>query len=1091
MPVPDHATRDTPKLNFIRDIAADTDFFGSHERVARAISSVVVNNADLKVIGLLGRWGSGKSTVVKHVQRHLNAQAGPDTYVFTYDAWLHQSDPPRRAFLETLTAFLTQEKLAKPGFWTAEMEVLNRQVENTETTSTPALTVGGVIFLLSLVLIPLGMHFIDHDWYAAATGKDAGWFDIAAYVAGWIMLLTPVVVGVGVAVFAKDRQSLLALFVNRQVEKQVNRTVRAPDPTTIEFQKLFREIVEALPAGCRLILVIDNLDRLNETEAVAMWATIRSFFLGAEHADRSRRSASLPTVLLPIDQDAVERMYSVEHGEKAGKRLARAFLDKTFDLSFHVTPPVLSDWAAYLAAQLKEVFGDHVKDDWSYQIARLYEARPQHDREITPRAINVTLNEIATLWLQWRDLVPMVTIACFVIFREEIEGDLFAAVTTPIVHIGDIDPNWSRGLAALHYGAPPDKAIQVLIEPRLRTAMLEQNQDEFRELSQLPGFAETLQRMLDGLRPAMPQQIGQVSRLLVALAPEPAVWVDAAWRTLRGLYVTARPFESFNQNDVEGLKALLAACPPQQTAGLVRQIARHLSTQTLDVPFGSTEDSPVRFVDLLKIMADAAKEGMFSMPSVRHNGALETYLDVLRFAAEVPAVAAAFTSSTSIDRVIAALAAQFGRGGSFQDEKVRALAFQAPKADWSAVIEASQKILTLPSQSATATFAAAGVLGRFLADESVTTLVGGLSSTGQLNSRISEAQAGRQLPTMARLTALALLAEAPLATPSGQGWESFLRGEPTFAMIVRANIDAYSTGGIMRSLVKTAKGQPEALPLVRAIMTSRVIESDLGLLNVGDVIDRLPEYLNVLASGHDAQFIIAISAYPTLWGKLEERALDVNVRRILVTLAFDEGASKETRKRARKLLKIRLQTITVADWSAAIQADAEPLTSALLLNAVSNPSLNVGPELFAALNGMLTELVAEAPAWRSRWFAATKLLSRPSRKVLYRNLRDRMLASAVPGQLIQVLSAADADFLADADFAAMADGVARHILPALLGDANGIDWLTGNTDRVEAWVSAAPEDARAFLKELLQHHISIADENRSKGLKAATTTWKL
>ena len=83
-----------PKLNFIRDVAAETDFFGSHDPVAKAISAAIAQNTDLKVIGLLGRWGSGKSTVVKHVQKHLAADTGVKTHIFCYDAWLHQSDPP-------------------------------------------------------------------------------------------------------------------------------------------------------------------------------------------------------------------------------------------------------------------------------------------------------------------------------------------------------------------------------------------------------------------------------------------------------------------------------------------------------------------------------------------------------------------------------------------------------------------------------------------------------------------------------------------------------------------------------------------------------------------------------------------------------------------------------------------------------------------------------------------------------------------------------------------------------------------------------------------------------------------------------------
>ena len=54
-----------PVLNFIRDVPATKDAFGSHSRIAKALATAIHTQKDLKVVGLLGPWGSGKSTVVK------------------------------------------------------------------------------------------------------------------------------------------------------------------------------------------------------------------------------------------------------------------------------------------------------------------------------------------------------------------------------------------------------------------------------------------------------------------------------------------------------------------------------------------------------------------------------------------------------------------------------------------------------------------------------------------------------------------------------------------------------------------------------------------------------------------------------------------------------------------------------------------------------------------------------------------------------------------------------------------------------------------------------------------------------------------
>src|SRR4051812_13542730 len=83
----------TRPIRFIKDTAATSDFFGSHSRIARALAGVIRDQTDLKVIGLLGDWGSGKSTVVNLAELELGVDpSGIETHFFRYDAWLHQSD---------------------------------------------------------------------------------------------------------------------------------------------------------------------------------------------------------------------------------------------------------------------------------------------------------------------------------------------------------------------------------------------------------------------------------------------------------------------------------------------------------------------------------------------------------------------------------------------------------------------------------------------------------------------------------------------------------------------------------------------------------------------------------------------------------------------------------------------------------------------------------------------------------------------------------------------------------------------------------------------------------------------------------------
>ena len=88
----------------------------------------------------IGHRGSGKSTVIKLASEALSNVKGIKYHVFTYDAWIHQSDPPRRAFLEQLISFLSERELGKEEYWARELEELQRLKDETTSTTTPVLT---------------------------------------------------------------------------------------------------------------------------------------------------------------------------------------------------------------------------------------------------------------------------------------------------------------------------------------------------------------------------------------------------------------------------------------------------------------------------------------------------------------------------------------------------------------------------------------------------------------------------------------------------------------------------------------------------------------------------------------------------------------------------------------------------------------------------------------------------------------------------------------------------------------------------------------------------------------------------------------
>ena len=117
---------------FIQNKPCGIDKFdgGSQERLAKTIARHFCQNDSLdeectlpRIIGIEGIWGSGKSNVVKMLERELS----DDYYFFEYDAWGHQEDLQRRSILELLTSKLIDDGiLSGNATIKVKVEVRNR-----------------------------------------------------------------------------------------------------------------------------------------------------------------------------------------------------------------------------------------------------------------------------------------------------------------------------------------------------------------------------------------------------------------------------------------------------------------------------------------------------------------------------------------------------------------------------------------------------------------------------------------------------------------------------------------------------------------------------------------------------------------------------------------------------------------------------------------------------------------------------------------------------------------------------------------------------------------------------------------------------
>ncbi len=514
------------------DYPAKEDSFGPHRKLANTIIDLARNEPGGKTVALQGVWGSGKSTVVGFVKEGLGkgeqGQTG-DFGVFIFDAWIHQGDPLRRSFLEKLIEFLSEQPegigWTKQQKWQPDLDSLKGQREDLKITTKHLLPFWGYLAIIILFLLPIGYTLFGELDNPLLIGGKPLWF--------WGLTISfgfPLLFIIASYLFerssgtetGRERLSSPVLYLLKKTE-EINRETRTrtPDPTSIEFTAIFRRLMDLVlqEPSRRLLIVVDNLDRIDPEEALSIWSTMRIFF---KH-DVESTPEWLPRfwLLVPYDPSALKRLWprgdldgfdiSDSPGEEGGysvrprateTELLDAFVQKTFQVTFRVPPPVLSDWKDYFVSRMKDAFPSHEPKSDFDAVYRIYRHRViSGSRFVTPRDIKLFINRLGSIHRQWCGQLEMRNQALYIacehlildpkddLLREDLIGTRFENL------VGDTD--WRRELAAIYFNVEPNKAYQVLIRSKLEKAILEENPDTVRSLSMVVGFLPVVDHLLE------------------------------------------------------------------------------------------------------------------------------------------------------------------------------------------------------------------------------------------------------------------------------------------------------------------------------------------------------------------------------------------------------------------------------------------------------------------------------------------------------------------------------------------------------------------------------------------------------------------
>lgn len=516
---------------------------GSQESLSKAIVKHILardneaqNSILPRIIGIEGSWGSGKSNVVKLVQKQLK---GEKYHFFEYDAWGNQEDLQRRSLLEQLTDNLITEKIligdttikVKGGGtqivdWNKKLKLLLARKVETTIESYPRISDGMIVSGLTILgtCITSFIGNTIHDEYGGLISTIITFLPIIIALIIW-----------GIACLCNERYRsisyLLAIYQDKVSNQTEYEVISEEEPSVVEFKSWMNDVSNGLNKKLckKLVIVFDNMDRLPEEKVKQLWSSIHTFF--AENGFNNI------WVIIPFDEEHLSCAFGEE--KEKSLTLTRHFINKTFPVTFSVPTPIITDYKKIFRDLFNEAFGTTFVTDEDL-INRIY--RIIHTKA-NIRDIIIFINNLVSLYLIWGNQLKLSNIAIYLLHKDKIQNNRIEAILTgeylgTIANIIEVDEDFKSEIAALTFGVNKHKAKEIPLTEYINNCIDEKNNFDINKFSETDSsFDSILREVIDNTDLAKNALIIKcLSKLQKTNSEVQQIWDDLGHRLLKNKF---------------------------------------------------------------------------------------------------------------------------------------------------------------------------------------------------------------------------------------------------------------------------------------------------------------------------------------------------------------------------------------------------------------------------------------------------------------------------------------------------------------------------------------------------------------------------
>lgn len=497
-----------------------------------------------RVIGLEGKWGSGKSNVIK--QLGVDESLANNYFLIEFDAWAYQEDEYRISLMEHITNKLSQHQPEKEGDYSQLLRKALSQEEYEVTKFKPH--VSGLLFwLIGTIAFTSLFGFIlslfpDNDHYR--------WCRLFFIVVPWIIL------SIYTWFQRKNLDDLLVVFENALRNGAVTKNVYTREPSVSDLRAWLSKASDL--CGKKLVVVIDNMDRLPSEKLKKLWSMIHIFANNEEMANA--------WIVIPYDEQQLKKVIGNDY---------KQYIRKTIPVTISVGEPIVSDVRDMFDGLYKKAFGE-AEINISY-IRALF---TYTNECYSIRDVIYFLNSMVAISRQFPDF-SLVSVALYVVLEEDIKenpfkvliADVFAPKYSPFVPL--TEDNRSE-VAAIAYHVSKDDAMQVVYENVIDHAVKGDDKLPIEEVKNKKDFYKVLTDYCTNVNEQLYEgYIDVLDEVGVKASEEYQEEIKICWQHIIQFYLGYDPF-NVPWVSCERMKKVLVRCNDEQKMDMLNRYSYDL-----------------------------------------------------------------------------------------------------------------------------------------------------------------------------------------------------------------------------------------------------------------------------------------------------------------------------------------------------------------------------------------------------------------------------------------------------------------------------------------------------------------------------------